>query len=258
MLAVAVITLLSNLASAQALPVRSRIIRVLFVGNSYTYANDIPWTTKQLSESASTARNIEVEMIAGPGATLQSHWKIGDVVNRLHETNFDFVVLQEQSSVPIQEPALMKYYAALFNSEIKKSGAKVILFMTWPRRDQPENVNILSNSYFSVANEIKATVAPVGVVWNKVLKQNLLLPIYQPDGSHPSVVGSYIASCVFYSVLFGESPAGLSRVLYTTRPDGGHRIVGMLSKSDAKLIQNTVWEVIQNQRKRLAEHLLTE
>jgi len=60
-------------------------IRVLFVGNSYTYADDIPWITTQLAASRKDPNTLEVKMIALPGATLQSHWEKGEVVTRLHQ-----------------------------------------------------------------------------------------------------------------------------------------------------------------------------
>lgn len=225
---------------------RAEKIRILFVGNSYTYADDIPWITQQLAASAKDSKTLEVEMIAPLGATLESHWKAGNVVSRLHETNWNYVVLQEQSNIPIEQPSQMKIYAKLFNDEIKGHGAKTILFLTWPRQQQPENLAALTNTIFGVAKELNAIIAPVGIVWSEVLKQKPSLPIYHQDGSHPNAIGSYIAGCVFYSIVSGKSPLGLSRTLYTAQKDGGHRKVGELNEADAELIQSTAWQVVQN------------
>jgi hypothetical protein len=74
---------------------------VLFVGNSYTYAGDIPWLTAHLANSYSSPRQIEVEMIASAGLTLKDHWEKGEVLKSLRKKHWDFVVLQEQSEVPI-------------------------------------------------------------------------------------------------------------------------------------------------------------
>ena len=117
--------------------VRAEKPRVLFVGNSYTYADDIPWITRQLEASAKEPKTLEVEMIAPLGATLESNWKAGNVVNRLHETNWDYVVLQEQSNIPIEQPSQMKLYAKLFDNEIKSVGAKTVLFLTKKLRLKP-------------------------------------------------------------------------------------------------------------------------
>ncbi|MDR3457938.1 MAG: SGNH/GDSL hydrolase family protein [Verrucomicrobiae bacterium] len=223
------------------------------MGNSYTYADDIPWITQQLAASAKTAQPLEAEMIAPLGATLQGQWEAGVVMNRLHQTNWDYVVLQEQSQIPIQAAPLMAHYARLFDGEIKANGARTILFLTWPRQQQPENLAALTNTIFAIAKELNAIVAPVGIVWSEVLKQRPSLAIYHQDGSHPNPIGSYIAGCVFYSVLYGKSPVGLSRTLYTAQRDGGHKKMGELSKADAMLIQQITWQVVQSKQPKHSE-----
>ena len=89
-------------------------LRALFVGNSYTYADDIPWLTKHLAASGKPPKALEVEMVAPMGATLKNHWETGTVLRRLHEQKWDFVVLQEQSMVPIQSPGTTYKYVRLF------------------------------------------------------------------------------------------------------------------------------------------------
>jgi hypothetical protein len=49
--------------------------------------------------------------------------------------------------------------------------------------------------------------------------------LYDADGSHPSIAGSYLAACVLFATLFGESPAGI----------GGE--VPALSRSAIELLQ---------------------
>ena len=90
--------LAAQLTSSVATANTNDSIHILFVGNSYTYADDIPWITKQLAASAGESKNLDIEMSAPLGATLQTHWEIGEVTRRLHEGKWDFVVLQEQST----------------------------------------------------------------------------------------------------------------------------------------------------------------
>src|SRR6266511_635751 len=97
------ISLLLVFCCGNAQLTRSQVetVHVLFVGNSYTYADDIPWITTQLAASRKQPKTLEVEMIAFPGASLQSHWEKDDVTRRLEQSKWDYVVLQEQSSRPI-------------------------------------------------------------------------------------------------------------------------------------------------------------
>ncbi len=192
---------------------------------------------------------LEVELIALPGATLQNHWERGNVVRRLQSGHWNYVVLQEQSSVPIESPELLRKYARLFDQEIKKAGAATVLFLTWPRRQHPENLAALTNAYFATAQELGAVVAPVGMAWGDVLNEKSSIRLYHEDGSHPGPIGSYVASCILYSVFFDRSPVGLPGTLFTVRSQGLHARVGELSKEDAALIQRAAWRCVRNTRR---------
>jgi hypothetical protein len=212
------------------------------------YAGDIPWLVKQMASSPDLRKPIETEMIAPMGATLGTHWERGEVTRALRRAKWDFVLLQEQSTVPIENPGLMSRYARLLDGEIRASGAKTILFMTWSREQHPETLQQLTNTYRNVAKDIRATVAPVGLVWQDVMKTRPSLRLYHEDGSHPSPVGSYLAACVLYSTIFDKSPVGLPATLHAVRQDGSHIKAGELSSADAALIQSAAWERVRAER----------
>jgi len=50
----------------------------------------------------------------------------------------------------------------------------------------------------------------VGLAWQRAVGQRPGIALWDSDGSHPAPAGSYLAACVFYATLFGESPAGLN------------------------------------------------
>src|SRR5262249_55454891 len=78
-------------------PTAQAPIRVLFIGNSYTYVNDLPETLESLS--ANEARPVEAASVSQGLATLDVLWKKGDAVKEIQKGNWDFVVLQEQSQL---------------------------------------------------------------------------------------------------------------------------------------------------------------
>jgi hypothetical protein len=51
-------------------------------------------------------------------------------------------------------------------------------------------------------------VAPVGYAWSTVRTEDPRMDLWQADGSHPSEAGTYLAACVFYAAIFGQSPEG--------------------------------------------------
>ena len=52
-------------------------------------------------------------------------------------------------------------------------------------------------------------MVPVGLAWQRFLSEHSSPALHDKDRSHPTLAGSYLAACVFYSVLFGESPESI-------------------------------------------------
>lgn len=223
-------------------------IRVLFIGNSYTYFNDLPWLTQQLAASAKEPKTLETEMVVVGGATLKSHWKRGEALRLLKAKRWDYVVLQEQSTLPINNPKEMYKYATLFDAEIKRVNSQTVFYLTWAKQNQPETQQILTDAYMNIAQELKAKVAPVGIAWQKIQEANLKLNLYSSDKSHPSPIGSYVAACVFYTTFYENSPVGLSRRIYScdsSNPQENNRIeLESLSETDAQIIKNLVDSIV--------------
>ena len=67
----------------------------------------------------------------------------------------------------------------------------------------------ITEAYESIGVEVAGVIAPVGEAWRTVRIEHPTIDLYEPDGSHPSISGTYLAACVFYASLFGESPEGL-------------------------------------------------
>ncbi|MBD2644828.1 SGNH/GDSL hydrolase family protein [Nostoc linckia] len=229
---------------------QQQAIRVLFIGNSYIYVNDLPWLTQQLAESAKETRTLETEMVVVGGATLKSHWRSGKALRLLKTKRWDYVVLQEQSTLPITNPKEMYKYASLFDAEIKRVNSQTVFYLTWAKQNQPETQQILTDSYMTIAKELKAKVAPVGIAWQKVQEANPKLNLYSSDQSHPSPIGSYVAASVFYTIFYEGSPVGLSRRIYSSQfstPQEGNRLeLESLSETDAQIIQNLVEYIVRN------------
>jgi hypothetical protein len=64
----------------------------------------------------------------------------------------------------------------------------------------------IDDGYLGIAHELRAPVAPVGIALLAVRRQNSQLNLWQDDGIHPNEQGTYLAACVFYAVIFRQSP----------------------------------------------------
>ena len=216
----ALFLLIRNRANCGGSQATSPAVRVLFIGNSYTAVNNLPTIFAKLA--CSGGHRAEVSMVANGGWTLANHLASPDTQAKLTEQKWDFVVLQEQSQIPAQEAARtsgMYPAARQLVGQINGLGARPIFFMTWghangwPESGLPNYDAMqaqLAVGYLGIAQELHAAVAPVGTAWSATRALAPDLQLWQDDGSHPSGLGTYLAACVFYAALFGQSPVGLA------------------------------------------------
>jgi hypothetical protein len=236
--------------------------RVLFIGNSYTYFNNLPEIFTQLAVFGRQDR-IETRMVAPGGWRLKDHWEQGETRRALRERKWNYVVLQEQSMLGISffldgrprvsSDEVFRPYARKWAAEVRKAGAIPIFYLTWARKANPEDQAALNYIYMRAARENGAQVAPVGIVWAQVREQQPILELYVADGSHPSPAGSYLAACTLYATIFHQSPAGLPGriagfpINYDTAKVETDRLALLvdLPMDLAQSIQNAAWTAWQ-------------
>jgi hypothetical protein len=192
---------------------------VLFIGNSYTSVNDLPGTFAALAKAG--GHPIQTGMSAPGGWMLVQHLTTQQTLDALQSFKWDFVVLQEQSEIPsVEQDRVQEMYpaATALVQKIRQAGATPIFFLTWAHKDGwPEN-NLpdyesmqlqINQGYMTIANQLIAPVAPVGYAWLTAWLQEPQLDLWQADGSHPTEQGTYLAACVFYAVIFRQSPENI-------------------------------------------------
>ena len=175
------------------------IHRALF--NSFTARNNLPGLLAQLT-AAGKKGALEHELISVNGAPLRTHLNKGEAQRRMAASRWDYVVLQEQSTLPVKNPARTAENIRDFDAAIKKSGAKTVLYMTWARQNAPETQEVLSETYTQAGRALNATVVPAGLAWQHCLAAHPKITLYDKDQSHPNLTGSYLAACTFYATLF--------------------------------------------------------
>lgn len=221
-----VIYLLLTLLPAPPAP--SSPTRVLFIGNSYTYSNDMPAILRSLAASAGYSLDFEMEV--PDGASLEEHYRRGSVAIATREGAWDFVVLQEQSlrpAMPIRQVEREFFrYGELLGRQIKglHPGAKTILYVTWGRWHHTgalcETVpaactywgadSLITLRYRMLAGRMGAKLAPAGPAWRYVQQHHPEIELFNPDAIHPSLEGSYLAACCLYAAIFDEGPEKLT------------------------------------------------
>lgn len=231
-------------------------IRVLFVGNSYTYGNKLPQLVAAMARADKTVAPMEVKMIASGGKNLIWHSQNKPTLDAISE-GWDYVILQDQSLTPTLMPQRTRKGAVVLDAAIKKAGAKTMFFMTWQRKPTPKLLKQYpdmhkrnSETYMSIARELKATVAPVGYAWKAACDADPNCPLYAKDNSHPSRTGTYLAACVFYSTIYNKPSAELPAQVILSQK-GKKRTVLEIPKAHAKKLHPIAWSAVQKAKKEL-------
>lgn len=198
--------------------------KVLFIGNSYVYTNDLPNVLKQMA--ASLGDTLIFDQHTPGGWTFENHRSDATTINKIFSQKWDIVILQEQSQRPAFSPAQVAKdtYKPAYSLDsmirINNACTETMFFMTWGRKNGDASNCVLyppictyegmqqrlRDSYMQMTQDNNAVVAPVGAAWKQMRDSFPSVDLYVPDESHPSASGTYLAACVFYASIFHKNP----------------------------------------------------
>lgn len=211
-----------------SLPLKAQTKKVLFLGNSYTGANNLPNLIYLLALSNNDT--LDYDSNTPGGYTYEAHSTNTTSLNKIAAQDWDHVVLQEQSQRPSFPPAqvaneVYPYAEILVDSILSNNPCtEPIFYMTWGRKNGDQSncasyppictfegmSDRLRTSYLQMTNDHSAICAPAGSAWWHSRIVDNSIELYSADGSHPNINGSYLTACVFYATIWRKSPVGLS------------------------------------------------
>lgn len=224
--------------------------RVLMIGNSYTFYNDLPNTLAALSKH--TKHPLEVDSYTVGAMSLRGfldspqHAKARQL---LESGEYDWVVLQDQSMTPAYKPDETLHSVHRWATLAKKHDTRVILFLTWAHATQEDGRMQLredmqqktSATYCRAAVENKLQVAPVGEAWARWYRKASNKPLHAQDASHPNALGTYLAACVLHGAISRKALKGIPGTLKLGR-SGTLRVPG----NTAAALQKTANTTLKN------------
>ena len=240
-----VLLLWGNLQAQEARP-----LRVLFVGNSYTYFWNLPQTVEGMLDTMDM--KAEVHQSTSGGASLGHHWRNEKKLHShevITEGQFDYIVLQDHSRRAVDHPDSLMLFGKRWVKEVRESGAQPYLYMTWAREFDPYMQQPIQEGYTQLAAETGATLVPVGLAWERARTLRPGFPLYDEDKSHPSPLGTYLTACVFYGVFSGKSPVGLPHRILGKDAYGEKLYLNIQSKENALFCQKVAQDILQEMRK---------
>ncbi len=197
--------------------------RVLFIGNSYIFTNNMPDTFATIAKSRGIP--VEVGVVAPGGASFATLATNPTVAAKISEQDWNYVILQEQSQVmgfrsdQITSLSLAPAIKLVNLIRANAKNAKIVFYNTWGRKNgdkqncqsMPEVCSYkgmqdrIDYNYRTIAIQTKSGIAPVGQAWRNMRRMYPNIELYGSDGSHPSEAGSYLAAYTFYKVIFGNN-----------------------------------------------------
>jgi hypothetical protein len=216
---------------------RRPVQRLLYLGDSYTYYNDMPAMVAKMADSADSPVRYDITMSAFPSATLEDHWHNRKTRQLLSQGGWYQVVVQPEVNFRHQsaDSSLYVYGNKLLVGTAEQRPAIVISWLgteSYYRRQnystsRSEHAEILQSNLRGLGFATSADVIDIARVWDRARVAELPFSLYK-DGNHPSLEGSYLAALVVYA---GLSQADVTAVTYV--PWG-------MSNEDAKLLRELV------------------
>jgi hypothetical protein len=198
--------------------------RILFIGNSYTYYNNLPTMVKNMA--ASTGDALRASSYTVGGTSLEEHFANPGTTGALQQGGWDYVVLQDHSQRPALEDNYVEEHVYSFAAQLSDMArehspcVELFFYQTWGRENGdaancatlPEVCTYegmddrLAIRYSQMADDNDATISPVGAVRRQIRLLYPEIDLYDADESHPTLAGTYVSAATFYTVVLRKDP----------------------------------------------------
>ena len=183
-------------------------LRILFIGNSLTAANNLPDMVESLGR-ARGRKTVETMAVTANNFGLEDHWTQGNARTAIARGGWSVVVLQQGPSALPESRVLLRAYAKRFADEARTAGARTALYMVWPSKARTQDFDSVSESYSLAAQDVEGVLLPAGDAWREAWRRDPSLALYGDDEFHPSRMGSYLAALAIWRGLSAQPVLGL-------------------------------------------------
>ena len=200
--ALAALLVSSSTCSTSTSAEEERAGSILVIGNSLTYANDLPDMVRRVSEAAGPS--VRVGMVAGPNLAVIDHTNgATDAPAEIARGHWDIVLLQQGPTPAGICRDTLVIAAMRLAPAIRAAGGRPALFLPWARRAYPQSLDWAAESATAAARAVGGAVVPIGVAWRKALDADPDLTLYADDGYHPAPAGTLLAALTVYDRVVG-------------------------------------------------------
>lgn len=200
-------------------------MKILFIGNSNTYYNDLPKTVEALGRA--NGLDWEADSLTKGGWSFRQYAAPDDV---MHEPlkqklagEWDVIFLQDRTEYPLTDPESSKNGAAVMCSLMQNRPERLLVYATFARNDGHPHLETLGmtrtemaqrvhSAMSDVAAHIGAELSDASTLFQYMKENRPDIEMYAADRGHPSPAGSYLASILHYLSLTGKLPEKVAAV----------------------------------------------
>ena len=184
-------------------------MKVLFVGNSHTYFNDLPALFARFA-ACTTGEQPDVTMLAYSCRDLAWHrTEYFSLRFNLMYGNYDYCVIQQAAHPYPPVETTMRFGAEIIDL-CHRCGAIPVVYMTWAEKRFPEHQQIMIDTCETLSREQNTLLAPVGSIWRDIRENEPDIELYYQDGEHAGPYGDFLIAAVLCKLLTGKIPAAMS------------------------------------------------
>lgn len=217
---------------------KDRVYSFLFLGNSYTYYNELWDVFRKVCAGAGYSVTVDHVNCRYLDELLDAQYECcGQFQEKMDTQKYDYVFMQEQSLRPILHYDLFENAATAISEKVRKNGASCVFYQTWGRKTGSADLTAnhltnesmtksLAEAYRKAGAKLNIPVSPAGKAFYQIYTTHPEIELYFPDLTHPTKYGTYLAALCHFATVTGESPA---EVTYN----------GDLSEEQAALLKQT-------------------
>lgn len=178
-----------------------KVVRVLFVGNSLTAANDLPSVVQAMARAGGV--RFVYRAVTPGGTSLEDQWQRGQARKLLASAHWDYLVLQQGPSSRPESRENLRQWATRWADLARAQGTTPALYMVWPIQGPADGFQLVSRSYRQAATASRSRLLPAGEAWQAAVRSDPAISLYTADGLHPKSAGTYLAALVITRGLTG-------------------------------------------------------
>jgi len=225
-----------------SLQMKKDTLRVLFVGNSFSYFYNLPQVVNAMSAYSKTV-NIETRTSLVGGSKLSDHLnqkKGTQTIEILNNQTFDYVVINHHSLATIDDADHFFELSKQMVDLVRSKNAIPVLMMTWAYHSNPLMIQTISKAYNDVGKQLGVDVVPCGNLFAEVRKWRPDLDMFDDDDKHPTKHGTYLNGLAFFKYFTNEKTSEIPKRITSVDKNGEKLWLLFLSQENADFLQQLV------------------